>query len=376
LPLGSEGLDEDGIALCLSGGGFRASLFHVGMLWRLRDLGVLPKLTRISSVSGGSIAAAVLALAWKDLAADGFSSDAFRARFVEPLRGFCARTIDAPAIAAGVLLPWRSAADGLAAAYAEHLVGASTLQDLPDQPNFIFCATNLQTGRLFRLAKPYIADYRIGLIRNAALPIATAVAASSGFPPFFSPVEFAAPGPFEAGPGTTLHDDPAYTQHLSLCDGGAYDNLGLQTAWPRCRTVLVSDAGAPFDQVREVRSDWVRLTLRALDIATDQARGLRKQSLVASYKAGERKGAYWGIGTDIAGYSAVPLMRCHVDITGPLAALRTRLDRFSTEEQERLINWGYALCDAAIRRWAPGLSPGATVGTAWPCPDHPLAPDA
>lgn len=43
--------------LALSGGGYRAMLFHVGALWRLNELGELGRLTHISSVSGGSIAA-------------------------------------------------------------------------------------------------------------------------------------------------------------------------------------------------------------------------------------------------------------------------------------------------------------------------------
>ena len=66
-----------GIALCLSGGGYRAMLFHLGTLWRLNQLGFLRKLARISSVSGGSITAAVLGLAWKKLEFDnnGISAD-------------------------------------------------------------------------------------------------------------------------------------------------------------------------------------------------------------------------------------------------------------------------------------------------------------
>jgi NTE family protein len=34
----------------------------------------------------------------------------------------------------------------------------------------------------------------------------------------------------------------------------------------------------------------------------------------------------------------------------PLARIRTRLNRFTEQEQCELINWGYALCDAALRR--------------------------
>src|ERR1041385_2679925 len=50
-----------GVALALSGGGFRATLFHLGTLRRLNELGVLTSLDAISSVSGGSIATACLA---------------------------------------------------------------------------------------------------------------------------------------------------------------------------------------------------------------------------------------------------------------------------------------------------------------------------
>src|SRR3954451_11457744 len=61
---------QDGWALCLSGGGYRAMLFHTGVLWRLNDAGLLPQLKRVSSVSGGSIVAARLGLQWRHLGFD------------------------------------------------------------------------------------------------------------------------------------------------------------------------------------------------------------------------------------------------------------------------------------------------------------------
>ena len=57
-------------ALCLSGGGYRAMVFHAGVLWRLYQAGLLRKANRISSVSGGSITAALLALKWNSLGFD------------------------------------------------------------------------------------------------------------------------------------------------------------------------------------------------------------------------------------------------------------------------------------------------------------------
>ena len=63
-----------GIALCLSGGGYRAMLFHVGALTRLNELGYLPKIDRVSSVSGGSITAGVLGKQWRHLRFNGVGS--------------------------------------------------------------------------------------------------------------------------------------------------------------------------------------------------------------------------------------------------------------------------------------------------------------
>ena len=52
------------VGLCLSGGGFRASLIHAGVLLRLEELGILKKHVKyISSVSGGSITSAIYGLA-------------------------------------------------------------------------------------------------------------------------------------------------------------------------------------------------------------------------------------------------------------------------------------------------------------------------
>src|SRR5258707_6296608 len=113
MPFGSEGLD-DGTGLALSGGGFRATLFHIGALWRLNELQWLQRLTRISSVSGGSITAGMLALKWDRLKAANWGQGAFVKEVVEPLKSFCRRTVDVPSIVKGLLFPWKSVTDYLA----------------------------------------------------------------------------------------------------------------------------------------------------------------------------------------------------------------------------------------------------------------------
>ncbi|HET7507844.1 MAG TPA: patatin-like phospholipase family protein, partial [Solirubrobacterales bacterium] len=47
------------LGIALSGGGFRAAFFHVGVLARLAELDLLRELEVISCVSGGSIAGAL-----------------------------------------------------------------------------------------------------------------------------------------------------------------------------------------------------------------------------------------------------------------------------------------------------------------------------
>src|SRR5690349_23217085 len=101
-----RGRPESGIGLCLSGGGYRAMLFHVGALWRLNELGYLPRLDRVSSVSGGSITAGVLALHWTALGFDATGvSRNFEEKLVRPIRVLASVTIDQWAIGVGVLTP-------------------------------------------------------------------------------------------------------------------------------------------------------------------------------------------------------------------------------------------------------------------------------
>jgi NTE family protein len=361
---------EPGIGLSLSGGGFRATLFHSGSLWRLAELGALPHLKRISSVSGGSIFLGALACEWQNVVTAPSAVSAYKDRVVAPVRAFCGKTIDAIAFAEGAFGIGGSAADALERQYSDLM--PLSLNQLPDNPLFVFNATNLQTGRDFRFTKPYMGDYRLGLIRNPYTPVAKAAAASSAFPPFLSPLILRSPGTFEAVPGADLNGNHDYTDKIILADGGVYDNLALETVWKRCQTVLVSDAGGPFSLSASVKTDVVSQPLRTLDIALDQALSLRKRFLVEAFQQQERSGTYWGIATKITDYNVADGLPCDVQIVGPIASMRTRLDPFSEVEQCLLINWGYALCDAAVRRYAPQIITTPAV-PAWPYPAHPLS---
>jgi NTE family protein len=359
---------RQGTGLALSGGGFRATLFHIGTVIRLNELGQLATLARVSSVSGGSITAGMLACRWARLKAAGFSAAELDSLVVQPLRKFCSRNIDERAIAEGALSPWATASDVLAREY-NALFDQAKLPELPDTPRFVFNTTNLQTGRDFRIAKPYMADYRVGQIKNPKLDLGTAVAASSGFPPVLSPCVIEVdPASWERMDGTDLFDNPRYKHTLSLTDGGAYDNIGLEPI-DGFEIVLVSDAGAPFGMQDKAKTDPIGQLSRALDIATDQARGLRARYLIELAKLRNQKVAYWGIDTRIEKYPVADKLRCDPAKTNGLKDVRTRLNAFDRAEQETLINWGYALCDAAMRSHLTGV---AGPSPKWPCPAHPL----
>src|SRR3954452_7636148 len=142
---------QEGIAMCLSGGGYRAMVFHLGALIRLNEIGLLQKLNRVSSVSGGSITSGTLAVKWRELQFDNDSAKNLIELVVKPIRSLAERTIDIGSILGGILTPGVSVSDKIVKAYRTFLFGDYTLQDLPDDtqglgPRFVINATNVQSG--------------------------------------------------------------------------------------------------------------------------------------------------------------------------------------------------------------------------------------
>jgi NTE family protein len=334
-------------------------LFHVGAILRLNDAGVLRALKRISSVSGGSITAGVLGMNWGALRFDdqGVAQN-LDVTFVNPIRGLAGRTLDENSILAGLLLPG-TIADKIAGAYDKHLFHGATLADLPDDargPRFVINATNVQTGSLWRFSRPFMGDWQVGLIRDPHFPLARAVAASSAFPPVLSPLTITDVDPADFDPATRgLRFEPPYNDTVVLSDGGVYDNLGLETAWKNYGTILVSDGGGRLAPDPEPKGDWAQHGLRVIDVVDNQVRALRKRQLIDSYVRQQRAGTYWGIRSAFRDFRqgnpglADPFALADFD-PAPLASVRTRLKRLDAATQERLINWGYAICDTALRR--------------------------
>lgn len=360
------------VGLCLSGGGYRAMLFHAGALLRLNEAGLLKGVKRVSSVSGGSIAAATLGLHWNGLVWRGDVAENLDELVVDPVRALAGETVDLWAVAKGGASPFSTIGEHVAHAYREHLFGRATLQALPDDakgkgPRFVICATNLESGVLFRFQRPYVADYRVGTIRNPEIELADAVAASSAFPPVLSPFELdLRDQTWETVRGNDLVE-AEWRGEIKLSDGGVYDNLGLEPVWKSCGTVLISDGGGQAPDDADPPSGWPLQTLRVLKVIDNQVRSLRTRQAVGSYEAGLRQGTYWGIRSDVKLPDAFEAPR---ELTRSLAETPTRLAKLDAVHQERLINWGFVSSDAALRTWVvPGTArpdrlpyPGAGLG--------------
>jgi predicted acylesterase/phospholipase RssA len=246
---------ETNIGLALSGGGFRATLFHLGVIRFLAEIESLKSIKLVSAVSGGSILAAHLVLNWEkyndlrtfdDVAREviGFVQQDVRGRILRKWVLGCLT------IFPRFLLPKRSRwslGNLLQRAYSR-LFREATIKKLrgPNRPGVRFNCTSLTSGSPCFFDQSGFAWYKdsgITLISALDLPVAYAVAASSAFPPLFPPVEIS---------NQTLScDKDDFENTHRLTDGGVYDNLGIETLSlakkAGIETIFISDAEGNFD---------------------------------------------------------------------------------------------------------------------------------
>ena len=374
-------VEDKPLGLALSGGGYRATLFHLGVLWRLNELGLLEELKVVSSVSGGSIISGFLGLKWPELTFVNHKATNFKEIIADPTIAMCNVKLDVWAILKGLINPFKRPSDYTADAYEKYLVGDNTLQNLPsaDDPNFLIYATNFKTGVSYRFTKDFIGDYKIGKIDNPDYKLSWAMSASSAFAPFLTPFIFTTkPSEWSSWGNIPLANDDNYKKRQVLGDGGIYDNMGVEVFFPKGKTpkydVLISAAGAPLKENPKL-SIWGRcmiaLTLRSVDILTEQVRALRRRMIMRDYtrSANKVEGAYWNIASEIASYELADPIVSDSAVTKSLQNVATRLWPFDEDIQGYLINWGYVLADTAVRKWYRQQALGTWK---WPIDKYPL----
>ncbi len=254
------------VGLSLSGGGSRAIAFHLGCLRALHDLGILEDVRVLSTVSGGSVVGALYAA--KDepfsafetkvrvLLARGLVRPALRKSITttEGLRAaYCAVLLGAinlamvaiiavPRLIAKLLpaaarkvwnlenmrapLPrFASRTTILRRVFDEDIFYGQKLRDLPTKrPLLIINTADLRTGSAFYFSREKSGSWRLGELAGSETTLAHAVTASAAYPLLLPALDerlvFNKP------------DGSRREEHVTLTDGGAYDNLGLAPLWP------------------------------------------------------------------------------------------------------------------------------------------------
>lgn len=344
--------DKIAIGVCLSGGGLRATFFHLGLVKLLRDLDLLKKVVGVYSVSGGSILAANLALRWADYTKDQEDETFFEA--MRPLHKFAQANIRGRIVRR--LFCFGSRAERLAGYY-DNFVGltATELKDLPSELEFSFLGTSMKTGKLVAFTRK---GYHNGsrLFASTDLSLARAVAASSAFPPMFPPIWLSA---------KDLRVDPDGKEGVGpVTDGGVYDNLGLtklmsdaelraDERW--CTVALVSDASAPFEVSGGAKFKWMfSRTARATDIMMKRVGELEAAGQADLPEAEDGWMEIPPIKVKIDGSIGAEIMDQFPDSGGDYCVqddrvqaltskIRTDLDNFSNEEVASLMRHGYEM---------------------------------
>lgn len=369
------------IALALSGGGFRASIFHLGLLRRLAEFGWLPEVDVISTVSGGSIVGAFAVQRWNAFLQAGGDARAFESTISVP---FLERIQTRNFLIDWLLTSWQWPFRKLASKAFTRTQAAAELFDemffegqpcdaLPSRPLLIMNATNLQSMRAWRFTAAGMGDSRVGHAKWASnsLRLSVCVGASAAFPPVFPPVRIQRDDFTFAQPVYGEAPLPAYPL-IPLADGGVYDNSGLEAVTKAvtipgydellepAEFLIVSDGGAPANYVFDASGlpafADAALLYRVDAIARQQVSALRTRSLMTEFTRGTMRGILTGLASSVANmptnmyakYCETVAHGNHIpnEILVPLRRIRTSLDRFSAIEIEALMYHAYSLTDA------------------------------
>jgi len=335
------------LAVSMSGGGHRATLFVLGALMYLVDVKANAFVTSIASVSGGSI---TNGLVGQNLDFRQTNGDEFRSRVASPLATQIARhgTLFAPVfskvyiailivvglLVLAILIPplvpvhwlvryglfligltvwgWILAARGnvCASAFNSTLFspngrGTKLWQIKKDNLDHVICSTEFRSQEAVYFAGDFVYSYALGHGGPGELPLAKAVQASAAFPGGFPPSTLptkdhnftGAPSPKDGGP-------PYPPAEMVLTDGGVYDNMGDQWARGLAKRFGACDKLRPGRDVPDrlvvvnasARVPWIpfsrrRLPLvgelmaivRVLDVMYINTTNVRRQDIVASY---------------------------------------------------------------------------------------------
>jgi len=376
------------IGLALSGGGFRATIYHLGVLARLAEQNRLEQVTFISTVSGGSLCAGLV------YAQSGFRwpSSEHYLNVVAPKARELLTTQDLERS-----LIWRvltllfsrplslleTRADDLSDLLKKNWGITINVRDLPEQPRWMINTTCYETGKNWRFERFQMGDYVFGYTADPPVPLGDALAASAGFPGLIGALALDA-RPHEwfkyrrSSPGGDSDSrekeriQPPYPQ-VHLWDGGVYDNLGLEPlhnfvgGWRQGIDFLIaSDAsGKPGP---ETYQPGIKALFRIISgVMMDQIRSLRSRAVIERMINHKDAGGFLQIGNtceDVLKNSPkkddIPRL-CPACLSAEEAEraekMETTIRRVTPAEFERLFRHGFEVADYTLYAYHPDTFP-------------------
>jgi NTE family protein len=379
------------IALALSGGGFRATVFHLGVLARLAEGDQLENVTFLSTVSGGSLCIGLVHaknnLCWPT------SKEYINHVLPEVRRLLTTFDLQKSLIFRVLGTFWtflETRADDLSELMRKHWGITASLRDLPEHPRWMINATCYESGKNWRFERFRMGDYIMGYTYDTDLPLSDALAASAGFPGLIGPMviemdkyswfkyrdsyekELTLDSPETQVQKKTRPIQPEFSE-AHLWDGGVYDNHGLEglhdfdTGWRKnIEFLIVSDAAGRSKPEAYQRGPKALLRL-ATGIMMDQIRSLRTRAILERLISHEDKGVFLQTGntcehvfksagrnSDIPEFCSGCLSEEEVILA---AEMETTIKRMADEEFERLFRHGFEVADYTLYAYYPEKFP-------------------
>lgn len=304
------------IAIALSGGGIRAMAFHLGVLKLMAERGLLERVARISTVSGGSLVTGLI------YAANDFkwpTSEQFLERVYDRVGEQLCSSSMVWGAARQLMNPmnWRfllSRANLLALELERNWGVGVPLSAIDATPEWSINGTTAENGKRFRFKNGEIGDWDIGYARAPDFSLGGALSVSAAFPGGFGPLALNTTAliwrkrPWNAVKGTEQEIQLPYPR-LHLYDGGVYDNLGVEPYFDTGRQepknagdyIVISDAGAPLRAGLNMGALNPFRLKRISDIMSDQSRSLRIRSFMNYLNKNPHNGTAILIGTIVTG---------------------------------------------------------------------------
>ena len=292
------------IGIALSGGGIRATIFHLGLFKWLAEHEMLEEIKSISSVSGASLCIGMIYsynnLKWP-------TSKEFLTTVLPSVeKVLLSNDLQLSALSRLIISPfyWNKKVNIISKSLEKKWGVHGKLTDIIGDVKWYINCTTYETGKRFYFCHEKMGDYKIGYVEKPNIPLSDVMAASAGFPILIGPYSLQTDD-YHWVPGeySTLNWQPPH-RTIHLWDGGVYDNLGLESIYKfdnggflkdGIEFMIISNASASIDfhHRQYIRAD--RNLKRILDIAMDQVTALRSRNVMDFIKR-TNKGMYIKIG--------------------------------------------------------------------------------